>query len=591
MGLGAVLANGQTCNTSLSGGDMGAQVNSCVATLGAQGGTIVLPAGTFSINTQILLGSHITLQGQGPGTGGTTLNAGPNLGVTQLIRILGTSSSPIVKIKVTDLQIQNGTPVTANPTAGMDGIRADHCNNCTFQNLSINSIQGFYGLVVKYCSYCYILNNQVTYFSYAGITALEGGDHIYVLQNTVGNATAASGLAYGIGISGYEQYNEANYNNYVWVDGNTVHDIPTWECYDSHGGQHQWFTNNICSNGRYGIQAGLAYAGAIQPAADDLHILHNTLTSSDSTINSNYGNRSCIAISSDSAMIPVTNVDVEWNDCTGFGSSPTAPENFEAGVIYSKVVQYFRYENNKCHGWGESCFDMIDLNQHGTIKNNFADDMKFAYDGASSQIFFSSTGNFDIAIAGNQLNPSSSAFAPQYQIYQTFNQNHIILGAGNTYSPGGVQASQYTHAPYNLPYNVTDPTVTFLIGESGDPLYNTSGVAYWTVQEPKIGYGSEDTTSVQATGNMTAGQFAITQLAASTGCQLGGPQFWYYCLPEGMNITITGAGAGGDLKARVVALVDSTGSATMPDTIILDTPAVTPVTGANIKYQQLVASH
>jgi hypothetical protein len=565
---------------------MGARVNSCVATLGSSGGTITIPGQSFTVNTQIVLASNISLKGAGADS--TILTAGSSLGNNQLIRILGTSSAPISNVEVTDLKVQNGTPGTSGYTTGMDGIRADYCNNCTFQDLKVNSIQGAYGIIVKFCSYCYIIHNTVTNFTYAGITALNGGDHIYVLNNTVGTATVASGLAYGIGVSGYENYHEANYNNYVWVDGNTVSDIPTWECYDTHGGSHQWFTNNTCTNARYGVSTGLAAAGAITPVASDLHILRNTLTSSTySSAHTNYGNRSCIVVASDTNNNPVTQVDVEWNSCTGFGSSSTAGSDFESGGIYSQSVQNFKYENNTCIDWNQSCLNLWFLNQHGTVKNNTAQNMISAYDVASAQIFFPSVGNFDIAVSDNQLNPTSSSLAPQYQIYQFNEQNHITLGTGNTYTYVGT--SQYV-SPYTIPYNVTDPTITVLIGKRGDTIYNASGIPYWIVTAPAVGFGSEDTTHAQATGNMTAGQNTITNLTGTSYC--AGAQFWYYCLPVGMNITVAGAGASGaDLNARITALQDSTGTASVPDTIVLDTSATTPVTSANIKYQGMTATH
>src|SRR5215471_13339485 len=109
--LAATLAHGVTCNTSTTGGDMGTQVNNCVTTLGSSGGTITVPAGTFSINAQIVLASNIWLQGAGAGS--TIINAGSSLGAQQVIRILGTASAPIMNLKISDLQVQNGTPVTA----------------------------------------------------------------------------------------------------------------------------------------------------------------------------------------------------------------------------------------------------------------------------------------------------------------------------------------------------------------------------------------------------------------------------------------------------------------------------------------------
>src|SRR5262249_35404737 len=134
----AVLAHGQTCDTSTLSGDMGARVNSCVATLGAAGGTITIPGQSFTVNTQIVLASNITLKGAGSTS--TILSAGPSLGANQVIRILGTASASVTNLKVTDLQVQNGTASTSAYTSGMDGIRADYCKNCTFENLDVNSI-------------------------------------------------------------------------------------------------------------------------------------------------------------------------------------------------------------------------------------------------------------------------------------------------------------------------------------------------------------------------------------------------------------------------------------------------------------------
>jgi hypothetical protein len=182
----------------------------------------------------------------------------------------------------------------------------------------------------------------------------------------------------------------------------------------------------------------------------------------------------------------------------------------------------------------------------------------------------------------------SAASAPQYQIYQFDEHNHITLGGDNSYTSVG--AAQYV-SPYTIPFGVSDPPSTVLIGKYNDIIYDSNGTPRWTVTQPVLGYGSEDTTSIQATGSMTAGQATISNLAASTGCQLGAPRFWSYCLPEGMNITIVGAGLGHtDLQARILALVDSTGRSTVPDTIVLNTPAITSVTGADIRYQGMTAT-
>jgi hypothetical protein len=71
---------------------------------------------------------------------------------------------------------------------------------------------------------------------------------------------------------------------------------------------------------------------------------------------------------------------------------------------------------------------------------------------------------------------------------------------------------------------------------------------------------------------MEAASTIVTNVTASTHT--------YFWLPEGMNITVAGAGvAGADMNAKVLA--------NNVTTLTLDTAATTAVTGANITYQTL----
>jgi hypothetical protein len=122
-----------------------------------------------------------------------------------------------------------------------------------------------------------------------------------------------------------------------------------------------------------------------------------------------------------------------------------------------------------------------------------------------------------------------------------------------------------------IPVEKTSVPTSNLTQKYGDVVLDDSGKPRWVVATPTIGYGSL-VADVIVTGSMEEASSTVTDVTTSTGT--------YMWIPEGMNITVAGAGVGGaNLNARVLA--------NNKTTLILDTAATTAVTGANITYQTL----
>src|SRR5262249_39791500 len=124
--------------------------------------------------------------------------------------------------------------------------------------------------------------NLIEDFYYAGITGLIGTQYEWIRNNEVRHAvnrTGDGGLAYGIGAAGVEDPSEQRgpVTQHPGIDNNIGVDIPTWECYDTHGGTDQHFTNNQGSGCYYGIQAGTVDSSSNQGALTNLEISGNRL--------------------------------------------------------------------------------------------------------------------------------------------------------------------------------------------------------------------------------------------------------------------------------------------------------------------------
>jgi hypothetical protein len=549
-----------------AGRDIGAKLDAAMADVVKEGGGIVtIPASKdcLPVETPIVVPSGIWLRGHGQKS--TCLSASPTLGAHPIIRIVGTPSAHAVNIVISDMTLRNGTPDTHHFTAGMDGIRADYADDIEFKNLNVTSIQGAYAIVVGNASDVSIHDNGVTNFTYAGIMAVTGSQRILIQHNLVDGATINNGVgtnAYGIGLSGYDSdSHSATYNQWVVADRNTIHNIPTWEGMDAHGGQHLWLTNNTISNVFFGIMVGIAPQGGV-PVLRDVHIEGNKITQG-TGISNGYG----IMASGDSVKYIASDIWIKTNDVNGFGATASASAP-SIGAIELRQAKNTHVIGNTIRYYSQYAILPYMQISDSEILNNVAYDMADAKSSADSAMVGSEgSGIWGLKIDGNRLLPSAPDKSPAYLIRERYTAGCVILGNNTAQSAKMPPVGHAGFVSSNPVVSVLDLGVegeSVVHDKSGKSIgHNTAGPGFW----------SRDSLTVVSTGDMIAGQYAITNLRSG----VAGTQ-WVYSFPVGMNIAVSGAGRQGqNLNARVTAN-DGT-------TLSLTEPAGTTVSGAAIRYQ------
>ena len=587
--IGAPTSNAVNCGASTwAGSDAGARINSCMASLAGATGEALIPAGAYTIDTQILVPSNVWLHGQSKDAtilvGGSTLSA-PCLArprtsnACQVIRILGTSGTPTVNVHISDLTVENGTAQTGGFNAGMDGIRADYVNGLLIERVHVTSIQGAYGVAWKNSTNVKLLDSVIDNYTYSGAESLEGNDHVWVERNSIGGVTCANGCGSN-GIIGYTfasgsetgRASSAPYTTNLWVDHNYFHDSPHWECLDTHGGQHIWFEDNTLRNCATGINASLNSAILASPvAASDFHILRNTVIQGTGAANCT----NCFGLaltgrgpttSPVAPIYPVMDAEVKDNIFYGFGGIPGAANPGLVGVIEMHDTRNADIEGNKFYNWYTVAIMLMNDNWNATIERNTAYDMAGAYNStlSSSMIRLRSGGNWGITIDENLLKASSLAVAPAHMIDNLVQNSQITLGSRNS----------ATYVSSNL-YSSRTPA-SKLNAKAGDPVYDTRNRPnryFGGASMPQSGFSSLDTRDVIATATCTAGSNIISSLSGG----LGGVQWWYW-LPEGMNIVLAGCGTSGANLNAIILSDDGT-------QLTVDPAASTSQTAATITYR------
>ena len=567
-GTGAATATGALTNLSgiancgdpsWAGADPGAKINACMASLEPQGGEALIPAGTYTINTQIQVPPNIWLLGQGYDAtilaAGSTLEAPclalPTPAATcQVIRVLGTSGTPTANVHISDLTVENGTPQTnVAPVPGMDGIRADYVNGLLIERVHATSIQGAFGIAFKNSNGVRVLNSVVKNYAYAGVFALEGNNHVWVERNDIGGATcvppfcaiAGGGDSYGFASGSEAASGGAPFTTNLWVDHNFLHDIPYWECLDTHGGQHVWFEDNTLNNCATGINAS-GIVGPLQTvvSSGDFHVNRNSVTQG--TGAAHCTNCFGLIADGDSAAYPVKDVEMIGNNFTGFGN----PNSSIVGVITYMNTRNVKVDGNSFYSWNTAAIMPYVDNWGSEIKGNTAYDMAgTANSGLSSMILIRSPGNWGLTIDDNTLDIKTLVGAPALPAYMINNASQatqVTLGANN-------KATYVTTALYlDLPtYLATSPVNTALVpqyatvlnAKVGDPIYDTLNRPNWHFGGPlmpQTGYSSLDTTDVISTGTCNL-DGTVTSLSGGLGSGT-----WWYWFPEGMNIVLPNCG-------------------------------------------------
>jgi hypothetical protein len=557
-----------------AGADIGAQVNAACAAANGEPVEVVIPSGTYCLQTQINPPSHCSIRGTS--SSDTILNANTDgctaLGVQAAIRLTGTATAYVTDVRISDLALTNGTPLSYGALTGMDGIRADYCDRCTFQSLFIHSIAGYFALVWKNSTYVVASDNRIANFYYAGITGLGGNQYEWIQNNQISgavNRTGDQGLAYGIGAAGYEHQDEAAgpFTQHAWITNNIVSDIPTWECYDTHGGSDQHFIDNQGTGCYFGIQAGSVLNLQLADAVlDNIEIAGNQLDRAGARANG-YG----IVVAGAGMANPVTNATVTGNVVKNFGSSAATT----IGAITLMATRKAQITNNQIDSYFQAAILLYANNWNTTIIGNTGRDLLGSpMSDYRCMIALDSIGNWGLRVDGNVSSPSSSSTAPDNFFCDNNLANHVSFGPTNN---AGVLCSYPRNRFLPICLTTNPPTALPINFVHGDVGYADSFKPAYVFSSPapgaKTGYFSMDTTDTIATGNLTANSTTISGLGGGAGGDT-----WYYWFPSGMNITIAGAGdAGAPLAAQVVA--------NDGNTITLDKPAATSVNGAKITWQ------
>jgi hypothetical protein len=600
--------------TDFPGSDIGAQVNAACASFGGALGIVDIPAGKYTLTTQIRPPSRCWIRGKG--THRTVLNANPGgnpntggLGVQQVFHVGDPSgASTVQNVRISNLAVTNGIPDPAGPWTGMDGIRADGCDGCTFDHLYIHSIQGAYGIVFKRSNDIYVADNVVTQFDMTGIMALSGSSNVWIQRNYVDTAmvqTNVAGNAYGIGIGDHEDVflydpftDEGNVLN------NEVRNIPSWECYDSHGGTNETFDGNFGQNCYFGMQLGTVTNDPLKYDVLSSAAVTNNYVDRGNGKPNGYG----IVLAGSGTARLVRGALVQGNAVRGYGDTPCAtgqgtgcPPNQDASVgaitIYSTVDS--RVLGNRIPTYYQAAITLGAQNWNAAVVGNWAGDSLGAAPGAAStMIFFTSIGNWGTLVDSNAMGPSSAAAAPATFLVNQYQANEISLGPNNSAALYASLSSAFSGLlpvwwaqPYGLlNYQPNDvgydpyPQLAYTFVVTGEAGYSAASTVGAGGADGSKSYYSKDTTDVIAVGTIAAGAVAVTGLSGNADI-CGSADYWYYCLPPGMHVTIAPAtGTGGAPFAAKIVGNDGT-------QLTLDTPAPGDMTGATITYRDGAAGN
>jgi hypothetical protein len=596
---------------NFSGHDIGAKINAACASIEGPPRIVQVDAIHSTVTTPIRPTSGCWVRGSGmtrtllqANTSGNPNSGG--LGTQQVFRVGDPSGAVRVQnVRISNLAITNGIPDPNGIWSGMDAIRADGCDHCTFDHLSISSIQGNYGIVFKSSDDVYVSDNIITKFDSTGIMALSGSSKVWIERNFIDTAmvqTNAPANAYGIGIGSEDTILNAGFTDNGNVLNNEVRNIPSWECYDSHGGTNRTFDGNYGLNCYFGMQFGVV--AKLDTAGGQKYDVLSALVTTNNYVDRGNGlpNGYGVVLSGSGTGLMVKGALVQGNTARGYGgaacpsgSGPDCAPNLlePVGAITFYDTVDTQILDNRIPTYYQGAIELGAQNWNGAVLGNWAGDILGAVLPSPTMILFGSIGNWGTLVDNNSMGPSSPALAPAHFLVNEYQANEISLGPNNSaalypFPPpsnawSGVVPVWWPQPSVLLNYQPNDvgyfpyPQQAYPFAVPSESYYSAATTVGSGGADGSKSYYSKDTTDVIATGSIANGSGVVTALS-------GNPQicnsaaYWYYCLPPGMHIVLTpAAGTGAPFAAKIIGN-DGT-------QLTLDTTAPSDMPAATITYQ------
>jgi len=269
----------------------GAGIQAAIDDLPAGGGTVFIPAGTYTVSAPITVPSNVTLEGEGYATyivAATALNDN----VIENDDAVGGNTQIILK----NLRVDGNK---ANQTVAFNTVYMEKVTYSIFENLWVSNAlrTGTFPTVSSLgeglrltgdSNYNQVIGGYYYDNSYDGIKIRETSN-----WNTITGATFVNNGRAGVQISGTSSSETANYNTIsncivYHPTGTPSASSPTTSGVYIHGGRY-----NTCSNNNiYGVRQGYA----TNDSSDD-----NVFTGG--TIRINYSDKACIEIEPDTAGV------------------------------------------------------------------------------------------------------------------------------------------------------------------------------------------------------------------------------------------------------------------------------------------------
>jgi hypothetical protein len=541
--------------------DIGA-INGCISYAHTQydGGVVIMPIPSlyYKVSSKIIMYSNILLIGA---TGGKAYIYNDTATAEPVIEIVGTAENRLKNVGIKNLKIRNGTASAGAYTSGKDGIEVKYCDGFEMRGCEVTEIQGAFGLSTRYSTDIWIKDGCKFYrCTYAHMYVLPECENVHVYGNTFDTCTSLTAAdTYLFATGGDATVDDYACKN-VWIKDNKFLNNPRWQAINSHGAENIWIEDNYIENVKGGVNIALADDFATYSVAKHIRVLNNKVIQG--TGNDNY--YAILVQGLTDGTLDAENVKILGNDIDGFGDVAGSA----IGSIHYAHVKDIDVIGNTIRNFNQwGICNYTNVRKANVLRNTFINAAGGGSPTITSCINIARTaGCYDIKVKGNVCKIDDAAKAPKYFIYQSNKFASSQIGE-NTVEH--VQTGVYGGLTDSMPVEKTTTPVN-ITQKYGDVIYNNQGKPTYYVATPKIGYGSQ-LTDIVVTASIEAASKTAT-ITASAGS--------YVCLPEGMNITIAGAGAGGaNLNARVLK--------NNVTTIELDTAAGTTVAGANLTYQTI----